>query len=228
MNRSVLQITSGLRAVALAAILGGQTACVRGIPVQTMPPGNAGAVSAFGATAARSASASVRTSGSDPVEAPSVVVRDYWRAQSATVVAWNKDESWQGLRAAVMRDGTIALDHILYYSAYAAPNPSAFRNANWYAFSDTAVTGKQLMQTGMLADRFNCQGKKGCSPYVTYRARVSEELLRSSHDSLVVQVVSQNGYETVITLRGTLISSYLATVDSLSAARKAKSKAANQ
>jgi len=154
-----------------------------------------------------------------------VVVRDYWNAFSASVVAWNDDEQYQGLRTSILRDGTVAYDHVLYINAWA--NPRAFAQSNWYAFSDTEKAGHQLLFQGIAADQFNCVGKKGCSPLLTYRARISDELLRGSRDSLVVKVVSLSGYEETLAIPGSLIFSYLATVDSVSTMRKAKTKASN-
>lgn len=220
MPRSVPSLSSALRAVALAAILGGQAACVRTGPV--LSPTNTDDLALL--------SNSVRTPAKATTsDVPSnVVVRDYWGSPRASVVAWSDDEDWQGLRAAVLRDGTVAYDHTLYLSAYAVPNLAALRQANWYAFSDTAVGGHELQIQGVAADQFNCQGKKGCSPYVTFRARVPDALLRQTHDSLVVKVVNREGFETMIALRGDLIASYLATVDSVSAARKAKAASNHQ
>ena len=253
MSRSVPFFGTALRAVALAAVLGGQTACVRAVPVLAPTrSGNASAsfevaaslsatgasatgasatgASATGASATRASatgasvtSASTKLRSSDESEATRVVVRDYWNAFSASVVAWNDDEEYQGLRTSILRDGTVAYDHVVYFNAWA--NPRAFGRSYWYAFSDAEKAGHQLQRQGIAADQFNCVGKKGCSPLLTNRARISDELLRRTRDSLVVKVVSLSGYEEVFAIPGTLISSYLATVDSLSAVRKAKSKA---
>ena len=225
MSRSVPFCGTALRAVALAAVIGGQTACVRAVPV-VAPTRSGNAPASFELAASlnsTNASAKLRSSGES--EAARVVVRDYWNAFSASVVAWNDDEEYQGLRTSILRDGTVAYDHVLYFNAWA--NPRAFAQSNWYAFSDAEKAGHQLLFQGISADRFNCVGKKGCSPPLTYRARISDELLRGSRDSLIVKVVSLSGYDEVLAIPGTLISSYLATVDSVSAVRKAKSKASN-
>lgn len=220
MFRSVGFPGSGLRAVALAALIGGQTACVRPVPVIAAARG-----SDFAASTTVAASFSVRTAAAANTEAPRIVVRDYWNAFTTSVVAWNDDEEYQGLRTSILPDGTVAYDHQLYFNAY--PNPRAFARSNWYAFSDTSSLGRKLLFQGITHDDFNCVGRKGCSPLLTFRARVSDEMLRSSHDSLVVKVLGVAGYEEVLTIPGTLISSYLATVDSLSALRKARMKASN-
>lgn len=216
MFRTVPHIRAGLRAVALAAILGGQSACVRSVPV---------------AAASRATNVNVRTASVESAdsrsEAARVVVRDYWRAFKSDVVGWADNEQWQGLRGAVLRDGVIAYDHVLFYSAYAVPNLDAFKKPEWFAFSNADNKGKELIFNGMRADIFNCQGTKGCSPYVYFSARVPDAVLRSSQDSLVVRVVAYGGYETTISLRGDLIRSYLAVVDSVSANRKMKSAASN-
>ena len=219
MSRSVRFPNTGLRAVALAATLGGQTACIKAVPVASVPN-----VAAFSPV-----STLARTPGTlDGAMPPRIVVRDYWGSPRASVVAWSDDENWQGLRTAVLRDGTVAYDHTVYLSAYSVPNLAMLRGAQWYAFSDAAVGGHQLVLQGASADQFNCVGKQGCSPFVALRARVPDELLRSTHDSLVVKVVSPDGFETTIALRGDLIASYLMKVDSVSAARKARSKSSNR
>ncbi len=173
-------------------------------------------------------SAAVPNSSEGESGPPKVVIRDYWRSPRATVIAWNADESWQGLRTGVRLDGSVPYDHMLYFSLSSVPNLNAFAGANWYAFSDTAVGGQQLKVYGTMADQFNCQGKNGCSPYRVFQARVPDSFLRSTHDSLIVKVVSYDGHETEIALRGALISSYLAKVDSVSAARKGKSASNHQ
>lgn len=217
MSPTVPRLNAGLRAVALAAILGGQSACVRSGPV----------VSASRATGVASPFASVVTASAERGDAIQVVVRDYWRAFSTSVVSWADDEQWQGLRSAILRDGTVAYDHVLFYSAYAVPNLRAFQKPEWFAFSDADANGRELIFRGMSRDVNNCQGKKGCSPYLYFGARFSDELLRNSRDSLVVKVVSYGGFETTIYMCGELIKSYLAIVDSVSAARKAQVKVGN-
>ncbi|MGV3707224.1 MAG: hypothetical protein ACO1Q7_00150 [Gemmatimonas sp.] len=205
-------VLTGLRAAALAALLGGQSACVRSAPpVLTAPNASLG-------------SQSVATPGMSNrmmiVSDPTVVVRDYWNSYSTAVVSWDKNEDYQGLRAAVLRDGSVAYDHVIYLSTFSIANPRAFYKAKWFAFVDAEVGGNQLLVQGVAADQFNCQGKKGCTPYLTYRARVPDSLLRNSRDSLVVKVVAYDGYETDIAIRGDLIASHLAKVDSISARRK--------
>lgn len=218
MDRTCLQLKSGLRAVALAAILGGQSGCMRATPVISGP--NLPAFANASSTARSSASARASTPGSG--EGSRVVIRDYWMSPRSFVVAWNPEENWQGLRGAVRRDGSIRFDHLLYFSVYSAPNPRAFAGANWYAFADAGGAGVRLQPYGTHADINSCQGTKGCTPYITYQARVPDEVLRRSRDSLVIKVVSYDGCLTDIALSGELIASYLATVDSVSSARKLK------
>lgn len=227
MNQSVQLFKSGLRAVALAAVLGGQSACVQSTPVTlgTDPVNRTPGLQS--AAAATTVSASIRTRADDDA-VQNVVVRDYWRSPRASVVAWKDDENWQGLRTGVRRDGSILYDHQLYFSLAEIPNLRAFVGAKWFAFADDAVAGRQLQTYGISRDNFNCQGKKGCTPYLTFLARVPDEVLRMSHDSLVVKVVGLDGYETEIALRAGLIANYLATVDSVSAARKSRTRAGNQ
>jgi hypothetical protein len=213
-------VLTGLRAAALAAILGGQSACV-----QSAPP-------VLAAPNASLSSQSVITPGMRPLSAdapvPTVAVRDYWNAYSTAVVSWDKNEDYQGLRAAVLRDGTVAYDHVVYLSTFSIPNTRAFYNAKWFAFVDAEVGGEQLLVQGVRSDQFNCQGKSGCSPYLTFRARIPDHLLRNSRDSLVVKVVALDGYETDIALRGEVIASHLAKVDSISTTRQmAKARKGN-
>lgn len=225
MLRTVPVFYSGLRAVALAALFGGQSACMRSVPV--VAPQSAPGVQASRDASAWSASMAVASGVDDAAARPKIIVRDYWRAFSASVIGFTDDEEWQGLRAAVLRDGTVAYDHILFYNAYAVPNPQSFVKPEWYAFSNANNAGKELIYSGMRRDVNNCQGKKGCTPYKYYAARISDDVLRNSRDSLVVRVVSYGGYETTITMRGSLINTYLAAVDSVSAARKSHTKVGN-
>lgn len=224
--RTVPVFHPGLRAVALAAILSGQWACVRSAPVTA--PERVPGITASRSTSAVSARAAVTSAADDGATVSKVIVRDYWRAFSASVIGWTDDEEWQGLRAAVLRDGTVAYDHVLFYNAYAVPNLQSFVKPEWFAFSDADKAGKELIYSGMRRDANNCQGKKACTPYLYFSARIPDNVLRNSRDSLVVRVVSYGGYETTISMRGELIKSYLATVDSVSAARKSHTKAGNQ
>ncbi|MEP6762896.1 MAG: hypothetical protein ABJB66_01235 [Gemmatimonadaceae bacterium] len=223
---------------------------------------------AFGTTAAcvrsatipaRSSAAGIpmafsRTVDEQTGDPPTVVIRDYWGAPSAAVVAWSADDNTQGLRTEVRRDGSIVHDHQVYLSTYALSNYKEFYGAQWHAFTTTANANanasinantnaggsgsfnkgknKELVNDrnsdlaqplpayGMSRDIWNCKGAKACSPYETFSARVSDNLLRSAGDALVIKVRARNGSEEVVSLSHDLIKAYLKTVDSLSSSRK--------
>ncbi|MEP6781818.1 MAG: hypothetical protein ABJC26_18100 [Gemmatimonadaceae bacterium] len=179
---------------------------------------------------------------------PIIVVRDYWGAPSAAVVAWSPDEDSQGLRTEVRRDGSIVHDHQVYLSTHAVSNYKAYYGAQWHAFTNTSTNpngsasinggsrgnGKNkevvndknsdlaqpLPTYGVSRDIWNCKGAKTCSPYETFSARVSDNLLRSVSDSLVIKVRASNGSEEIVNISHDLIKAYLKTVDSLSSSRR--------
>ena len=188
-----------------------------------------------------------RTANESSGNPPTVVVRDYWGAPAATVVAWSPDDDSQGLRTAVRRNGSIVHDHEVYLSTYALPNYKAFSNAEWHAFAnraiDNSVNGSngsnkgnsqnkelvndrnndlaQVLQVnGVTRDIMNCKGTKACSPYESFSARISDSMLRSAADSLVIKVRARNGSEEVVNISHDLIKAYLKTVDSLSNSRR--------
>ena len=154
------------------------------------------------------------------VEPPKVVVRDYWRSAAASVVGWSPDESWQGLRASIRRDGTLVRDHELYVSAYALTDWRLYASAEWHAVVQDSTNPSVLLRNGIQSDAFNCVGRRGCSPSLFLSARLPDSLLRASRDSVTVTLRAWNGEASVITLHRELIASYLAVVDSLTFARR--------
>ena len=165
-------------------------------------------------------SSDARSAGSAPAELPTVVVRDYRRSPTASVLGWSSDEAWQGLRATVRMDGSLVQDHQLYVSTYAFANAAAFVDADWHAFSQSLDSARVIRLAGVSRDVHSCEGRKGCSPYESFRVRIPDGFLRSSRDSIVVKVHGREGSESLITLRRDLIESYLAAVDSVAAARR--------
>lgn len=196
------------------ALVGALTGCARSIAIPRTADVSRSAATAFAASPERAATA-------DDLEPPKVVVRDYWRAPLASVVGWSAGEAWQGLRASLRRDGTLVRDHQLFISVYAVPDWATALHGDWYVYSqDSAVAPQVLQVNGMRFDAFNCQGTRGCSPSLFLSARLPDNVLRNSRDSVVVKVFGRRGDESHLTLHHDLINSYLAVVDSVSAARR--------
>ena len=200
-----------LPALALVAAL---TGCARSIAIPSTSNVSRIAVPTFATTEGRASSG-------DDGELPKVVVRDYWRAPIANVIGWSEGEAWQGLRASLRRDGTLVRDHQLFISVHALPDWSTALHGDWYVYSQDTTEAPQVLQVnGMRFDAFNCQGTRGCSPSLFLSARMPDNLLRRSRDSVVVKVFGRRGDESRLTLHHDLINSYLAVVDSVSAARR--------
>ena len=84
-----------------------------------------------------------------------------------------------------------------------------------YLIEKIAVLG----QVDVVNDVNACVGSSACSPAHTYTVLVPDTLVRSGRDDLVVQVLPSNGGTPLnLRLRRSLVTSYLAIVDSVSAA----------
>jgi hypothetical protein len=169
----------------------------------------------------------VRGTTGDDEHAPKVVVRSYRLSPAVNVVAWSPDEAYVGLRARVLRDGTLSRDHSLYVSTYYFTNTRDFFGATWHAFAPNAEEGQPLESGGLLRDTESCRGNQGCSPYVSFVVRVPEKMLRAPGDSLLVKVYGRNSSEDVVTIYRPLIDAYLAKVDSVRAVLRYTSRATN-
>jgi hypothetical protein len=159
-------------------------------------------------------------------ETPVVVVRDYPNSPVATIVAWTEEEPWQGLRAEVRRDGTMVPYHRLFVNVNAFYNPGNFAGADWRAFARSMKESQALVSEGVHNDRFYCDGGKGCSPNTVFLVRIRDDFLRGSkeseQDSVKVKIFARNGEQSSVTLYRPLITTYLATLDSVVAARRGR------
>lgn len=154
---------------------------------------------------------------------PTVAVRTYWNAPTTSVVAWSSKEGYQGLRSSIRADGSIIRDHHVWVGAYAVPDMRALWGSNWFAFTNNMTTKTQLLPSGPARDQFPCQGADDCSPADFFSARITDETLRASKDSVVIKVLELSGaYETVLTLQPEMVTRYLAVFDSVTAVRKRK------
>lgn len=148
----------------------------------------------------------------DSTRTPAVVVRDYWRSPTASVVAWSEEQPVYGIRGAIRLDGTLVHDHQFYINVYHFPN--------WGSFTKLTAWDRQLEREGMLSDVHSCEGDKGCSPYRSFLFRLPDSLLRNSRGGVVLTFVGNGRPDVDIELRGALISSYLDTFDSTAAQRR--------
>lgn len=167
-----------------------------------------------GVTPAEMLSTASRATGSagDDDSAPAVVVRDYWRSPAADVFGWDPEDAAFGLRAKVRTDGSLIRDHQLYVSVYEFINVREYYKA--------VAWSKNLEFTGTTRDAHACDGEQGCTPYITVGLRIPDSLLRANRDSMVVTFYTRRGDETTFAMRRDVVDAYLATVDSLKAARR--------
>lgn len=144
---------------------------------------------------------------------PIVQVRDFWRSSVVSVVAWDADDAFFGLRTEVSRNGTLVGgdrfgDHRLYLAPFHVWYMGGFAHA-------TAEPGKPLLGTGWRSDPYNCFYGSRCSPMSTIGVRLPDSLLRAKRDSLVVTFLPRSRDPWTITLRRELIAAYLTKVDSV-------------
>jgi len=161
--------------------------------------------------------ASVTVDGTAPLDTPTVVVRYYSFSPTVAVVAWDAEEGAYGLRAAVRRDGSLIRDHQFFVSTYYFVNLRSFARANWHAFTREMELARPLVFTGFSRDVHHCEGDKHCSAYETLSARIPDDFLRASRDSVVVKIRGRGGREEIITLHREMIDAYLSKLASLSA-----------
>ena len=152
------------------------------------------------------------------VGAPVVQVRDLPHAPTLAIVAWDSDNIDVGLRTRLRRDGSVLGDarvgeHRLYLSSVLVEAHGGFAHA-------VSHDGKLFRNTSKATDRDACRFGNICSPRETVGLGVSDEWLRQHRDSAIVTLRPQTGQNWTIRLEGTLIDSYLRTIDSVSAALK--------
>lgn len=203
-----------LRALALTASLVVTVGC--------RPPATIRGASSSPDAAIRSSAATAGAVVED--DAPLVVVREYPHSPTASIVGWLPGESWLGLRSTMRLDGSLVWDHQLYVSTYAVTDWTSFTRADWHAFSQSMHKARVLRFTGVSRDVHSCDGGSSCTPYEIFSARIPDDFLRKSLDSVVVVVRARNGNEAQLTLRRELIVSYLAVVDSVVAVRRSATR----
>lgn len=148
----------------------------------------------------------------DVTAPPIVQVREFWRSATISVVAWDKDEAYFGLRTSVTRNGTLVGgdrfgDHRLYLT------PLLVQNMGGFAHAAVMPTKEVLLAVGTQKDSYSCFYGKQCSPMVTLGVRIPDSLLRANRDSLVVTFFPRVREPWTITLRRELITAYLDKVD---------------
>lgn len=150
-------------------------------------------------------------------DTPTVVVRYYSFSPTVAVVAWEVEEGAYGLRATVRRDGSLVQDHQFFVSTYYFVDLRSFARANWHAFTREMELARPLVFTGFSRDVHHCEGDKRCSAYETLSARIPDDFLRASRDSVVVKIRGRGGREEIITLHREMIDRYLEKLASVSA-----------
>ena len=149
---------------------------------------------------------------------PVVQVRDFAKAPTVAIVAWDGDDASVGLRTRVRRDGSNmgegrVGEHRLHLD-------STFVSARGGFALAVAQDGKLLRNAGRGEDTDACRLDNVCSPRETVGLGVPDEWLRQHHDSVVVTFRPRSGQNWTVRLDGSLIDAYLRTVDSVTAALK--------
>lgn len=160
--------------------------------------------------------------GTASADTPTVVVRYYSFSPTVSVVGWDAEQGAYGLRVTMRRDGSLVEDHQLFVSTYYFVDYRPFIRANWHAFTQAMELGRPLAFTGLSRDVHHCEGDTHCSAYETLNARIPDEFLRASRDSIVVKLHGRGGREESITLHREMIDAYLERVASVSVALRDK------
>lgn len=189
----------------LAAALAGSVACAPPIHLNVAPSRSRVAGAPF----------ADKIDGITSADTPTVVVRYYSFSPTVAVVGWDAEDGMYGLRVAMRRDGSLIPDHQLFVSTYYFPDYRFFARANWDAFTQTMELARPLVYTGLSRDVHHCEGDNHCSAYETLSARIPDEFLRASRDSIVVKLHGRAGREEIITLHREMIDAYLKTVASV-------------
>jgi hypothetical protein len=136
-----------------------------------------------------------------------VQVRDFPSSSTVEIVGWAAPSF--GLRTSVPRKGGAWRYHWLYVST-----TSVTESAN--------ITKAQGMSRSLpldlnVRDDQNCLGDR-CSPPAVFRARITDDVLRSNKDKVAVSFFTASGAELPFAVRRDLVDAYLTTVDSVRAA----------
>lgn len=164
---------------------------------------------AVGVAGALIAAARPTVSHAAPQGGAVVQVRDFEKASTVDVVAWNATEPQFGIRTWVRRNGQADRYHYLWVNA----DYPAIRDAG------NAQGLNRPLQVTSLRDDQNCVNGR-CSPTGIVRARVPDDALRKATGDVSVKFITNSGAEIVFTARRPLIDAYLASVDSLKNALK--------
>lgn len=184
-------------------------ACAAPISLST-PPGRVPMSKASTTSSARTAEAVA----DDTTERPMVEVRYFSFEPTVGVYGWLSSDNGYGLSARLRRDGALVRDHRLFVSTYYVPGARSYPYA--------ALGSHALLRTSITRDLYHCWGTEECSPLETFGVRIPDSLVRTHGDSITVKFYGRNLEDLFITLPGSLIDAYIATVDSTSAALRKK------
>lgn len=148
-----------------------------------------------------------------------VQVREYEGSTTAEVVAWSSRRPNWGLRTAVRENGSLERDHYVFVNTIYLGLTSSPR------FVKMLEPRVRNLETKIVSnDVHNCYQSDLCSPRSYLAARVPDRLLQAKPDSIVLVVPSNRDASGQVTIRiaADVITPYVATVDSLIAARKKK------
>ncbi len=148
-----------------------------------------------------------------------VQVREYEGSTTANVVAWSSRRPNWGLRTAVRKNGSLERDHYVFVNTIFLGLKSSPR---FVKMLEPRV--RNLETTIVSNDVHSCYRSDLCSPRSYLAARVPDRLLQARPDSIVLVLPSERDASGQVTIRITtnVITPYVATVDSLVAARKKK------
>lgn len=138
-----------------------------------------------------------------------VQVRDFEKASTVDIVAWNAAEPQFGIRTWVRRNGQADRYHYVWVNA----DYPAIRDAG------TAQGLNRPLQVTSMRDDQNCVNGQ-CTPTAVVRARLSDDWLRKATDNVQVKFITNSGAEIIFTARRALLDAYLARVDSVTGALK--------
>jgi hypothetical protein len=149
---------------------------------------------------------------------PVIQVRNDPKTPHVTIVAWDAAQTQYGLRTRLRRDGSHlgegrVGEHRLFLNSVYVETNGGFAHA-------MAHTGKLLRNAGSAKDVDACRFGSACAPAQTIGLGLPDDFLRENRDSIVVTMRPRSGHNWTIRLDRDLISAYLATVDSASAALK--------
>lgn len=144
-----------------------------------------------------------------------VQVREYEGSTTADIVAWNPRYPNWGLRTSVRKDGSLERDHVFYVNTFYLGLTSSPR------FVKMLEPRARNLETRIVSDVHNCYRIDRCSPRSYLAARVPDRLVQDKPDSLVLVVPSTRDAsgEVTISISADVIAPYVATVDSVVAAR---------